>query len=150
MSKSADGFKKDISEECGLPLGLRIKANTDLLYFVDAYAGVFKLDLLSGKKHLVLSSKDPRFGQAPPKLMNDLDLDGDNVYLIDSSHKHSADTGVDEIVEMRARGRLFKYNEKTDVLELLLETLYMPNGLQLMPSKDAVLISESLIARILK
>ena len=143
-------FHKDPFEDCGLPLGLRVKPQTDLLYFVDAFHGVFKIDLLTWIKHQVLSSKDSRFGKATPKLLNDLDLDGDNIYFIDSSFKHSAVTGADEIVEMRARGRLFKYNEKTDELELLLENIYMPNGLQLVPSKEAVLINECTIARILK
>lgn len=84
------------------------------------------------------------------KLTNDLDLDGDLVYFIDSSYERDINEAVEEHMEALPRGRLFSYNEKTDKIEFLLENLYFPNGLQLMPNKDAILINENSMARIIK
>ena len=106
--------------------------------------------MFQGTKQLVIASNDTRFGTAPPKLLNDLDFDGDNIYFIDSSYEKPVFEAVEEVIEMLARGRLFKYNEKTNKLDFVLENLYMPNGLQLLPSKDAILINECSVARIVK
>ena len=84
------------------------------------------------------------------KLVNDLDFDGDVIYLIDSSTKRGVNFAVQEILESFAFGRLFKFNEKTNELELLLSGLYFPNGLQLLPNKEAVLINECTTATITK
>jgi len=54
------------------------------------------------------------------------------------------------ILEALPRGRLFIYNEKTKHLDLLLDNLYFPNGLQLTPDKQAIFINENSMARILK
>ena len=83
-------------------------------------------------------------------MVNDLDLDGDLIYFIDSSYEREINEAIEEFIEALPRGRLFSYNEKTDKLEFLLENLYFPNGLQLLPSKDAILINECSMARIIK
>ena len=84
------------------------------------------------------------------KLVNDLDIDGDVIYFIDSSYEREVNEAIEEHIEALARGRLFSFNEKTNKLELLLENLYFPNGLQLTPNKDALLINENSMSRILK
>jgi sugar lactone lactonase YvrE len=84
------------------------------------------------------------------KLVNDLDLDGDIIYFIDSSYEREVNEAIEEHLEALPRGRLFSFNERTNKLELLLENLYFPNGLQLTPNKDALLINENSMARILK
>lgn len=99
---------------------------------------------------MLLSSKDKRFGDKPMRLLNDLDFDGDLVYFIDSSFKRPVHEAIEEHLESNPRGRLFSYNEKTDELKLLLDGLYFPNGLQLMPDKNSILINENTMARILK
>ena len=110
---------------------------------------IFKFKL-KGTKELVFSSFDSRLGTASMKLCNDLDIDGEVIYFIDSSYERGVNEAVEEHIEALARGRLFSYNEKTDKLEFLLENLYFPNGLQLLPSKDAILINENSMSRILK
>lgn len=97
-----------------------------------------------------MNPNDKRLGPAPIKFANDLDLDGDLVYFIDSSYERDINDAVEEHMEALPRGRLFSYNERTDQIEFLLENLYMPNGLQLLPSKDAILINENSMARIIK
>ncbi len=82
--------------------------------------------------------------------MNDLDFDGDLIYFIDSSYERGVNEAVEEHIEALPRGRLFSYDEKTKELDLLLDNLYFPNGLQLTPDKQAILINENSMARILK
>ncbi|CAF1093434.1 unnamed protein product, partial [Brachionus calyciflorus] len=49
-------LKEHPNAECGRPLGLRIKPNTSDLYVADSYLGIFKINLKTGLKTLVLSS----------------------------------------------------------------------------------------------
>ena len=144
------GPNKHAHKSCGLPLGLRFSPNyPDVLYFVDAYYGLFKLDIKQGIKKLVLSSSDSRLDM-PMKMVNDLDIDGDLIYLIDSSYVREVNEAVEEAIEGQARGRLFVYNELTDTLEFLAGGFMFPNGLQLMPNKKEILINECSSSRIIK
>ena len=52
------------------------------------------------------------------RLLNDVDIDGDYVYFIDSSYKRGVNDAVQEILESFPLGRLFRLNEITN--ELLL------------------------------
>lgn len=97
-----------------------------------------------------MRADDKRLGPAPMKLVNDLDLDGDIIYFIDSSYERDINEAIEEHMEALPRGRLFSYNEKTDKIEFLLENLYFPNGLQLLPTKEAILINENSMSRIIK
>jgi len=97
-----------------------------------------------------LSSNDKRFGDIPLKMVNDLDIDGDIIYLIDSSYGRDINEALDECIECQPRGRLFSFNERTNKLEQLLDGLYFPNGLQLMPNKEAILINECSTGKITK
>lgn len=138
-------------ESCGRPLGLRFKPNDqNVLYVADAYYGIIKIDLITGFKKQVLSTSDDRFENMPVKMINDLDIDGDLIYFIDSSYRRDINEALEEAVEAQPRGKLFSYNERTDELELLSEYLFFPNGLQLMPNKAEILINECSASRILK
>ena len=85
-------------------------------------------------------------------MTNDLDLDDarDLIYFVDSSDVRNVNEAIEEHLEARPRGRLFVYNEKTDQLELLLDKLYFPNGLEFGPKKEFLFVTENSHARILK
>jgi sugar lactone lactonase YvrE len=135
--------------ECGRPLGLRINSDGTTLYVADAYYGILSIDLVTGGKKLVFSSNDRRLS-VPLKFANDLDLNGDIIYFTDASHGRSYNEVLDEVLEGSSKGRLFSFNQATDEIKVLAENLYFPNGLQLTPEKDALLINENPMARILK
>lgn len=139
----------DFDPQCGRPMGLRLRQN--FIYVADAYYGIVKIDITNGKKTTVISSKDKRFGSKPMKFTNDLDIDDNGViYFIDTSHTRSLGEVLEEHIEAHPRGRLYSFNEKTNELQLLLNDLYFPNGIQLTPSHDALLINENTKARIIK
>lgn len=77
-------------------------------------------------------------------------MDGDLIYFIDSSFENTINEAIEEHIEGLPQGRLFVYNEKIDKLEMLLDNLFFPNGLQLFPSKDSILINENVMARIIR
>jgi len=140
-----------MKSECGRPLGIRITKD-DIMYVADSYLGIFKINLSNSETNQILSSNDPRFNKLPLKLLNDLDLDDDDniIYFIDSSYELDLNQVLEEHLELMPRGRLFSYDEKRNKIELLKDGLYLPNGLQLMPDKQSILINENSMARILR
>lgn len=83
-------------------------------------------------------------------MINDLDIDGNLIYFIDSSDVREVNEAVDEAFEAQPRGRLFCFNELKNELTLLTSGLFFPNGLQLTPNKEEILINECSASRILK
>jgi sugar lactone lactonase YvrE len=83
-------------------------------------------------------------------LLNDIDLDGDMIYFIDSSSKNNVNNAVLDILESFPLGRLFSFNEKSNELKLVKSQLYFPNGLQILPNKEAILVNECSAATITK
>ena len=90
------------------------------------------------------------------KSTEDLDVDGDFIYFVDSSYKYDINEALkwhegNENLDFPS-GRLFRYNQKNDKLELLLQNLYYPNGVLLIKAKNeqALLINEFSMGRIIK
>ncbi len=101
----------------------------------------------------MISSNDKRFGNSPLKFVNDLDVDGNHVYFIDSSNQTSMDNPLGTIQETGQkvpRGRLISYDESTNIVKVLVENLNFPNGLTLTPNKESLLINEVMTRRIMK
>ncbi len=69
---------------------------------------------------------------------------------MDTSVIRGVDGALAEHVEARPNGRLFKFDTSTGLVETLLDNLFFPNGLQLTPERDAILVNENTAARILK
>ena len=131
-------------------MGLRLRENSYTLYVADSYYGILKVDLKTGEKISLVKANDERFGDKPLRFTNDLDIDGDIIYFIDTSYSRGFNEVLEEHTEAHPRGRLFSYNEKTNELIVLFEGLYFPNGLQLTPNKDSLLINENSMSRITK
>ena len=108
------------------------------------------MNFISETKTLILNANDTRFGSKPLRSSEDIDIDGDNIYFVDSSYKHEVNEMVQDITHAFPGGRLFRYNERQDKLELLADGLYYPNGVQLTPGGEAIFVSEFSMARIIK
>ena len=124
---------------CGRPLGLRLRRvrGATLLYVLDAYHGLFSIDmsdrsrtvrhLISASTSITLpqrlnrspsnsnsnSSNSSSYDEAlslPPRFFNDLDVSSDGaVYFTDSSYKHTRSQNRQELLDAAPRGRLFSF-----------------------------------------
>nr|XP_020650399.1 adipocyte plasma membrane-associated protein [Pogona vitticeps] len=133
---------------CGRPLGIRVGPNSTL-FVADAYYGLFEINPVSGEVKLLVSSKTPIEGKKM-LFVNDLTLtrDGRKIYFTDSSSKwHRKDYSL-LIMEASDEGRLLEYDTVTKEVKVLMGGLRFPNGVQLSPSEDFVLVAETTMARI--
>jgi len=162
---------------CGRPLGMRIVQQTVLLYgspfslyVLDAYHGLFTVEASAAPaadgsskpaytiQHLVSPSspsievkqkEDFAITRLHPKFYNDLDVAADGtVFFTDSSYKWTRSQNRQEIVDAAPRGRLFAYSP-SGKLSVLACGLHFPNGVQLLPNSEKVLVAELTRFRVL-
>jgi sugar lactone lactonase YvrE len=86
----------------------------------------------------------------PIKFLNDIALDKDDIYIVDASYAREPAEAHLEHLEANARGRLFRYNEIDKRLEMLVDGLYFPNGIEVVPDDESILISEASMGRIVR
>lgn len=55
-----------------------------------------------------------------------------------------------QVIELNSLGRLLSYNPQSGSVTVLLDSLYMPNGIVLSPDEDFLLLAETSIGRILR
>uniref|UniRef100_A0A6B2F4S0 Adipocyte plasma membrane-associated protein n=1 Tax=Bothriechis nubestris TaxID=1766655 RepID=A0A6B2F4S0_9SAUR len=141
------GTKED-EPTCGRPLGIRVGPN-NTLFVLDAYYGLFEINPDSGAVRPLVSSKIPVEGKNM-SFVNDLTMtrDGRKIYFTDSSSKWQRKDYSLLIMEASDDGRLFEYDTVTKEVKVLMEGLRFPNGVQLSPAEDFVLVAETVMARI--
>ncbi|XP_045430863.1 adipocyte plasma membrane-associated protein isoform X2 [Pipistrellus kuhlii] len=98
---------------------------------------------------LLLSSDIPIEGRKM-SFVNDLTItrDGKKIYFTDSSSKWQRRDFLLLIMEATDDGRLLEYDTETKEVKVLLDHLRFPNGVQLSPEEDFVLVAETTMARI--
>ncbi|XP_070578296.1 adipocyte plasma membrane-associated protein-like [Ptychodera flava] len=134
---------------CGRPLGIRINEN-GTMFAIDAYRGLFQVDTKTGDTATLVSAGAPIEKKAP-KFLNDLDVQKDGIiYFTDSSYRWQRRENRYAALEGGECGRLLWYNPVTRKAKVLLKNLHFPNGVQLSPQQDYLLVSETSRARILK
>lgn len=115
-----------------------------MLYIIDAYHGIFKLNLQTNVAvHLVTSATKLKYerGIDPKALLtstffNDLDISTDGkIAFTDSSYRHARSQNRPEILDGAPRGRLFEFDPATSELRVLLCGLHFPNGVQYLPAR---------------
>lgn len=55
-----------------------------------------------------------------------------------------------QVIELNSLGRLLSYDPRSKTVTVLLDSLYMPNGIALSPDEDFLLLAETSIGRILR
>lgn len=139
---------RDDEPACGRPLGIRAGPN-GTLFVVDAYKGLFEVNPWKREVKLLLSSETPIEGRKM-SFLNDLTVtrDGRKVYFTDSSSKWQRRDYLFLLMEGTDDGRLLEYDTQTKEVKVLLDHLRFPNGVQLSPAEDFVLVAESAMVRI--
>ncbi|XP_056326669.1 adipocyte plasma membrane-associated protein [Danio aesculapii] len=133
---------------CGRPLGIRVGPN-GTLFVADAYLGLFEVNPVTGEvKSLVSTEK--RIAGRRLGFVNDLDVtqDGKKVYFTDSSSRWQRRDFMHLIMEATADGRVLEYDTETKEVNVMMENLRFPNGIQLFPDEESVLVAETTMARI--
>lgn len=116
---------------------------------VDAYKGLFEVNPQKRSVKLLLSSETPIEGKKM-SFVNDLTVtrDGRKIYFTDSSSKWQRRDYLLLVMEATDDGRLLEYDTVTKEVKALLDQLQFPNGVQLSPEEDFVLVAETTMARI--
>ena len=127
-------------EQCGRPLGIRVKGAR--LYVADAYFGVFATTLdAEAEKTTWLVRSDA----VSPSLrfVNDLDVASDgSIYFTDSSFEHSRRDNRLLVYNNPPAARLLVLRTGTSKPEVIMTGGYFLNGVQLLPDESAVVVVE--------
>ncbi|XP_022121288.2 uncharacterized protein LOC110997442 [Pieris rapae] len=134
---------------CGRPLGFSIDEKNGLMYVADAYYGIWKVDLKTDKKQVLVSADKPIEGKSP-KLFNSLVVDKKGgIYFTDSSSEFFLNDGVFTSLSDPS-GRLFYYNSESKKTKVLVENIWFANGVVLSPDESFVVVAETFNYRLLK
>uniref|UniRef100_A0A8C3EHC0 Adipocyte plasma membrane-associated protein n=1 Tax=Corvus moneduloides TaxID=1196302 RepID=A0A8C3EHC0_CORMO len=142
------GGGREDEPTCGRPLGMRVGPN-NTLFVADAYYGLYEVDPNTGETKTLVSTKTLIEGQKL-SFVNDLTVtrDGRKIYFTDSSSKWQRRDYLFLVMEGTDDGRLLEYDTVTKEVKVLMVGLRFPNGVQLSPAEDFVLVQETTMARI--
>nr|XP_033793775.1 adipocyte plasma membrane-associated protein isoform X1 [Geotrypetes seraphini] len=139
---------RELEPTCGRPLGIRVGPN-GTLFVIDSYLGLFEVNPVTGDAQILVYPGIPIQGRKL-SFVNDLTItqDGKKIYFTDSSSKWQRKDFTFLVLEGRDDGRLLEYDTVTREVKVLLDGLRFPNGVQLSPAEDFVLVAETTMARI--
>ncbi|CAF2052145.1 unnamed protein product [Rotaria magnacalcarata] len=140
----------NLEHVCGRPLGIRRFSDTELI-IVQAYHGIFKLNVKTKKLTQLISADDKRFGPRPLRFVNDVDvLDGRYLFFTDSDWLYPRKEFMTVLLRANPRGRLIRFDLVTGKVRILDDQLSFPNGVQLSADKLSVLVCETTLARVVR
>nr|XP_039268805.1 adipocyte plasma membrane-associated protein-like [Styela clava] len=138
LTKSFD-FAEGSKRKKKRPLGLRLHGSK--LYFADAYQGIIMIESESRTYDIIVSYNDVN----PPLVFPDdltMTSDGKTIYFTDVSLKWGYDDIIFSVLEAECTGRLFKVDVLTKNTELILDSLCISNGIEIVENDTHVLLSE--------
>ncbi|XP_022904498.2 adipocyte plasma membrane-associated protein Hemomucin-like [Onthophagus taurus] len=126
---------------CGRPLGIAFDKD-GFLIAVDAYYGIFKVNVKTGDTTQLISV-DQEIAGKKPKLPNSIALatNGDIFWSDSSTEFLLQDGAIDSFAD--GSGRLIHYNAKTKENTVLIDNLLFANGVALSEDEDFVLVVET-------
>ncbi|XP_064632804.1 adipocyte plasma membrane-associated protein-like [Lineus longissimus] len=139
----------EMESVCGRPKGMKVDSHGNLI-FVDAYKGLMKMDLVTMEIEMLVSSETGING-VPFMFLNSIDITSNGtIYFTDSTTRWTRKDYRFEVIETNHLGRLLSYDPRTKTLSLVLDNLYLANGIALSQDESYILIQEMSIMRILK
>lgn len=133
---------------CGRPLGIRVGPN-GTLFVADAYLGIYTVNPTTGEAVRLVAGGQVVSGRRI-SFINDLDVtqDGRKVYFTSSSSRWHRRDFLHLIMEATDDGRVFELDTDTGEVAVVMDRLRFPNGIQLLPDEESVLVAETTMARI--
>lgn len=139
-----------MEDKCGRPLGLQFDRDHENLIVCDAYLGLLKYNIASGKLTTLIASETGVNG-VPFKFVNHLAVSSSNkVYFTDSSWKWQRRDFPYMVLEAGGQGRVISYDMASGESEVLLDGLFFPNGVALSPDEEFLVISETTASRVMR
>ncbi|KAG7297906.1 hypothetical protein JYU34_018661 [Plutella xylostella] len=136
-------------EKCGRPLDFEIDEKQKKLIIADAYHGIWRVDLKTDKKELLVSPRVEIEGRVP-RLFNGIALDRDgDFFWTDSSSDFTLKDGAISLLTDPS-GRLFHYSAAKNSSRVLVQNLWCANGLAVSPDRQFVVVAETFASRIVK
>ncbi|XP_076020565.1 adipocyte plasma membrane-associated protein-like [Genypterus blacodes] len=144
------GRSTDLEPVCGRPHGVRLDRHGQLIV-VDSYLGLYSVDPQTGEKTLLLGNTQGADG-VPFAFLNRLEISSQSgvIYFTDSSSRWGRRHVKLEVIELNSLGRLLSFDPASGRVVVLLDSLFMPNGIVLSPDEDFLLLAETSIGRILR
>eukprot|EP00066_Takifugu_rubripes_P022261 XP_011611527.1 PREDICTED: adipocyte plasma membrane-associated protein-like [Takifugu rubripes] len=144
------GSSTDYEPVCGRPHGVRLDRHGQLIV-ADSYFGLHSVNPQTGEKTVLVSSSQGA-GGVPFGFLNGLEISSQTgmIYFTDSSSRWGRRHVKLEVIELNNLGRLLSYDPDTGSVMVLLDGLYMPNGIVLSPDEHFLLLAETSIGRILR
>ncbi|XP_035535353.1 adipocyte plasma membrane-associated protein [Morone saxatilis] len=144
------GSSTDYEPLCGRPHGVRLDRRGQLIV-ADSYLGLHSVEPKTGAKTLLLPNSQGADG-VPFAFLNGLEISSQTgiIYFTDSSSRWGRRHVKLEVIELNDLGRLLAYDPETGGVKVLLDSLYMPNGIALSPDEHFLLLAETSIGRILR
>ncbi|RUS84882.1 hypothetical protein EGW08_007351 [Elysia chlorotica] len=138
-----------LEPECGRPKGMKLDARGDLIV-VDAYKGLLRVDLDSGRVETLLDS-ELGFNGSKFLFLNAMDILNNGTILIsESSTKWERRDYRYEVIETNNLGRILAFDPETRKAWLVADELYLANGMTLTHDQSAILVAEMSLSRISK
>ncbi|XP_054010973.1 adipocyte plasma membrane-associated protein Hemomucin-like [Hylaeus anthracinus] len=146
FGQKCDGLWQEA--KCGKPLGLKFNSKGEL-FVMDAYYGIFKVNVKTRQYTNIVNSSEP-IDEQIPRLGNSLDIakNGD-IYWTDSSTNFPLHDGAYSFLA-NPSGRLIRYNAVTKKNEVLVKNLGFANGVALSDDESFLIVLECLASRIIK
>uniref|UniRef100_A0A3P8TR53 Zgc:194209 n=1 Tax=Amphiprion percula TaxID=161767 RepID=A0A3P8TR53_AMPPE len=144
------GSSTDYEPVCGRPHGVRLDRHGQLIV-ADSYLGLHSVDPRTGEKTLLVANAEGADG-VPFAFLNGLEICPETgiIYFTDSSSRWGRRHVKLEVIELNRLGRLLSYDPRTGSVKVLLDSLYMPNGIVLSPDQSFLLLAETSIGRVLR
>ncbi|KAE8281254.1 Adipocyte plasma membrane-associated protein BSCv [Larimichthys crocea] len=144
------GSSTDYEPVCGRPHSVRLDRRGQLIV-ADSYFGLHSVDPRTGEKTLLVSNSQGA-GGVPFAFLNGLEISSQTgiIYFTDSSSRWGRRHVKLEVIELNSLGRLLSFDPRTGSVNVLLDSLYMPNGVALSPDEHFLLLAETSIGRILR
>ncbi|VDM99006.1 unnamed protein product [Thelazia callipaeda] len=138
-----------MESECGRPLGLRPLNDEDIVV-ADAYLGIFSVNFKKGQHSLILGSETHIRGERP-RFLNDIEVINEDVLLFtDSSSRWGRRHLMNILLESIPNGRVLRLIRSTGKIDVIIDKLFFPNGIQVFPDLQSFLVAETGAARIIR
>nr|CAH7738619.1 unnamed protein product [Callosobruchus chinensis] len=132
------GYEEKI---CGRPLGIQFDKNGKLIV-ADAYYGLFRVNIKTGDKELLVSP-DQEIDGKKTKVFNSVALaNNGDIFWSASSTEFTLEDGVLDLLADPS-GRLLHYDAKTKKNKVLIDKLHFANGVQLSDDEEFVIVAET-------